>query len=347
MTLRFRAPKILIPVFVAGLAITMFTGNSANADEDLSATCQTVRVPVPSSLSGPADLEISGNLCYSGARVPDTVQLLVHGATYNSSVWDWSQNPQVYSYVHRATSVGYATFAVDRIGHGASSKPPSGTVSIPNGVAGLSEVVKLLRTGGIAGKTFKKVVWVGHSLGAVYAYQYGGQYSGIDAYVLTGSVHFMKPSWLELIQKSLQPAGPDQGYLTTIPGTRTDLFYYQPNADPAVIAQDEATKDTVTGAEVNSGLSLVFVPADQSPTKNIRVPVLVAMGEHDNLVCDDPDGIVCNTTNLANIEKPYFPNAPRLDFQVVAGSGHALSQHTTAVDAHINIQRWLKDSANV
>ncbi len=316
--------------------MTMFAGNSAQADDDLSATCQTVRVPA-------AGLEISGKLCYAGVRVPDTVQLLVHGATYNSGVWDWPQNPQVYSYVRYATNTGYATFAVDRIGHGASSKPPSSAVTIPNGVTALREVVKLLRTGGIGGKTFRKVVWVGHSLGAVHAYEYSGRYDGIDAYVLTGSVHFMKQSWLGLIQKSLQPAGADQGYLTTIPGARQDLFYYKPGADPAVIAQDEATKDTVTGGEVETGLSLVFVPADQSPTKNVNVPVLVAMGEHDNLVCDGPDGIVCNVTNLANIEKPYFPNSPRLDFKVVAGSGHALSQHITAPSAHLEVQRWLRE----
>jgi pimeloyl-ACP methyl ester carboxylesterase len=269
------------------------------------------------------------------------VQLLVHGATYNQIVWDWPQSPATYSYVRAAVTAGYATFSVDRLGQGASIHPPSAAVSVPAGATALHGVVIQLRAGGIGGSRFSKVVWVGHSVGSVLAYEYGGRYDDIDAYALTGSVHFMKQSWLGLTQSNLQPAGPDPGYLTTVPGSRAQLFYYSLTADPAVIARDEATKDTVTGAEFQTGVPLVFVPPDQSPTQRIHVPVLVAIGQHDNVACDGPDGLNCTNAEILRLERPYFPHAPRLDVSVIAGSGHMLSQHLTAPVAHLALVQWM------
>jgi hypothetical protein len=46
------------------------------------------------------------------------------------------------------------------------------------------------------------------------------------------------------------PAGP--GYLTSLPGTRESLFYNPATASPAVVATDEANKDTATAAELAS-----------------------------------------------------------------------------------------------
>jgi len=308
--------------------------------------CQRVTIKVAADPGAPQDLALTGTLCQPGLIQPTTVQLLVHGATYNQAVWDWPHEPDTYSYVRDAVTSGYATFAVDRIGHGGSDKPPSATVTIAAAATALHDVVGKLRAGEIGGRPFSRVVWVGHSLGAVIGYEYGGRFTDVDAYALTGSIHFMKPSWIGLIMSSLQPAGgPDPGYLTTIPGSRSALFYYPPNADPAVVQVDEKLKDTVTGTEVETGLPLVSIPPEQSPTRNIRVPVLVAMGDHDNLACDGPDGLTCTVAEIARVERPYFPNVRLFSALVVAGSGHALSQHRTAPAAHAGVIGWIRGVA--
>ncbi|HEU5471375.1 MAG TPA: alpha/beta fold hydrolase [Actinophytocola sp.] len=291
----------------------------------------------------PESLNLTGTLCRPGLLLPTTVQLLVHGGTYNQSVWDWPQQPDTYSYVRDAVTAGYATFAVDRIGHGGSDKPSSAVVTMGAAATALHDVVTKLRSGQIGGQAFRRVVWVGHSLGAVVGYDYGGRFSDIDAYAMTGSIHFIKQSWLNLIIANTAPVpGPDPGYLTTVPGSRASLFYHQANADPAVIAQDELLKDTVTGPEIETALGLVLVPPAQSPTRNIRVPVLVALGDHDNLVCDGADGIKCVATEIAALERPYFPNASRFATLIVAGSGHMLSQHRTAPVAHAGVIGWIR-----
>jgi pimeloyl-ACP methyl ester carboxylesterase len=332
-------------ILCCSLTIVLTTlGTAIQAGADAAAvvvSCTSVTASVSSVDGGPADLQVSGRLCRPQGLQPRTVQLLVHGATYTKAVWDWPQNPATYSYVQDAVTAGYATFSVDRVGHGASTHPASGNVTIPNAATALHGVVTQLRNGTIAGFAFTKVVWVGHSLGAVIAYDYGGRYDDITAYLMIGSVHFLKQSWLNLIIASLTPTSPDPGYLTTTPGSRTGLFYYAPTADPAVIAQDEALKDTITNAEVNTALPLVTGVSAQSPTQGIDVPVMIAMGQFDNLVCGGPDGMTCTPTALLNLEQPYFPNAPSIGVTVVGNTGHMLSQHPSAPATHALLLVWI------
>ncbi len=329
---RLSIPLCVVPILVA------LGGLPANAVNGV--ICTQVTVPVSSVGTGPPDLNVAGTLCRPDWQTPRTVQLLVHGATYTRLAWDWPQSPSTYSYVQVAATAGYATLSVDRIGHGTSTHPPAANVTIQAGTTALHGVVTALRAGTVGGIAFQKVVWVGHSIGAVHGYDYGGRYTGIDAYVFTGSIHFIKVSWLDLIKNSLQPSS-EPGYFTTIPGVRDDLYYRTAMADPAVIALDESTKDTLTDGEVQTAIALVNVPANQSPTLMINKPVLVFMGEFDNLVCGGPDGITCNQANVRAVEQPYFVNSPRLDVRTISGSGHNLSQHVNAPSPHWTIVNWI------
>lgn len=321
------------------LALTVLAVGPARADAG-EVVCTNLTTTVSSTDGGPANLQLAGTLCRPNWGVPRAVQVLVHGATYNRIVWDWPQNPDLYSYVRAAARFGYATFSVDRIGHGASARPPSASVTISAGATALHGVVTKLRAGSLGGTAFSRVIWAGHSLGAVLAYEYGGRYSDIDAYLLTGSIHFMRPSWLAQIQSNVQPTGSDSGYLTTAPGTRGSLFYHLPTADPAVIAHDEATKDTVTAAEIQTGLPLVNTSPAQSPTRFVTVPVLVAIGQHDNVACGGSDGMTCTVITVTNLERPYFPSASQFTALVIANTGHALSQHTTAASTNGTLLAW-------
>jgi pimeloyl-ACP methyl ester carboxylesterase len=133
------------------------------------------------------------------------VQLLVHGATYNRTYWDWPGSNPSHSYVKAAVAAGYATLAVDRLGAGASSHPPSTKVNVANGATALHHVVEMLRTGQLGGAMFERVVWVGHSLGSVYAWAYATRFGDVDAYVLTGMLHGVKASWIARMPVSVRP----------------------------------------------------------------------------------------------------------------------------------------------
>lgn len=329
----------IVPVLVA------LGGLPANATAINAVICTQVNIPVSSVGTGPPDLNVAGTLCRPDWQVPDTVQLLVHGATYTRALWDWQQQPEIYSYVRPAVEAGYATLAVDRVGHGASTHPPSDSVNVSSGTTALHGVVTKLRAGAVGGIAFEKVLWIGHSMGAIHGWDYGGRYNDIDAYIFMADAHFLKQSWLNLIKDNVQSAGgPDPGYLRTIPGSKDDLFYRTSSANPAVIAQDEATTDTLTDGEVQQAVSLTLMPAAQSPTQQILVPVLVLMGEFDNLVCGPPDGITCTKANVLALELPYFTNSPRVEAITVSGNGHSML-HFNAPAANWAIINWARTVA--
>jgi hypothetical protein len=92
---------------------------------------------------------------------------------------------------------------------------------------------------------------------------------------------------------------------------------------------------------VNSALPLVTVAAASSPTQNIHVPVLVPIGQLDQIACGGPDGMTCTTASILSLEQPYYTHATSLTTQVVSTSGHSLSQHPTAPTAHSGIINWI------
>jgi hypothetical protein len=59
------------------------------------------------------------------------VQLLVHGTTYNRDNWDFGVvDGTRYAYARDVAARGFPTFAMDEIGAGKSSRPPSGKITI-------------------------------------------------------------------------------------------------------------------------------------------------------------------------------------------------------------------------
>jgi hypothetical protein len=72
-----------------------------------------------------------------------------------------------------------------------------------------------------------------------------------------------------------------------------------------VITADEANKDTVTASELSTSLPLSLAPAaDGAPSRQIGVPVLDAVGDHDATYCA-VDGVDCSSaSSVAEVEAP-------------------------------------------
>jgi pimeloyl-ACP methyl ester carboxylesterase len=303
---------VVVAAFAAWIA---FWAPAAAEASPPASTCQAMRAPV--TVPGLSDASVYGELCVpAGGPPPRAVQLLVHGATYTHAYFDWPQERDRYSYVQKALAAGYATFNVDRLGSGQSTHPPSSQVTLSNGAEALHDVISALRSGELGGNAYSRVIWVGHSYGSAYAWIEASAYQDVDAFVLTGLLHSVKPSFLATSTSKLYPAsvdpkfasaGLDPGYLTTVPGSRDDLFYSTPNADPSVIALDEELKDTVTTTELQEGTPLFSSPPpDTAPSRAIRVRTLLVIGDRDNIACGQPDGLDCTQTNVTAQESPYY-----------------------------------------
>jgi pimeloyl-ACP methyl ester carboxylesterase len=314
------------------------------------AHCESFMVPV--AVENVPDARIYGELCVpaSGAP-PTTVQLLVHGTTYNHNYWDWPEDPETHSHVRAALQAGYATFNVDRLGVGQSTKPASQLVTLAATVDTLHQVVTKLRSGAIGNYKFSRVVYFGSSLSTAYGWMEASLHHDIDAFVMTGLLHFTRPTFLGLVQQNLytvcddpvfSKSGIDCGYITNRPGSKAIFFYNLSNADQSVIDTDERLKDVASGVLIEQSVPLVLAqPPVESPSRFIKVPTLVVLGEED-MTAAGSDGIVCTDETVRNAEVPYYPLVPSgIDVHVVPKTGHSLPLHRNGRSTADFIMGWL------
>lgn len=325
-------------------AIAGLSGPASRLASAASIQCTEHVFQVSLGEDEPALHEVVGTLCARGPLEGKTVQLLLSGGSYSRIYWDFPYRPQRYSYVRAATRRGYATLNLDRIGVGDSDRPPGALVDVGAGAFVAHQVVAALRAGEVAGVAFDKVMAVAHSLSWFIAIELAAQYPGeVDGAILTGYLHSLNPAFIDIGLSLFYPATfdarfagqfPGLDYFTTVPGARPTLFYYQPRADPAVIALDEATKDTVALGEFEA-IELV----DDPTSLLIDVPVLIMIGEHDvivcggNVDCGDRDDVRAN-------EEPFFSEDACLEVAVIQNTGHVLNLHESAPVAYARMLAW-------
>lgn len=329
------------------LPLTSLSQGPTPAPPGVVADCRPQTIPVALAPGQPEQYEIFGELCLPLGVNPlavQTVHVAVHGATYSHLYWAWPFQPERYSYADALTQAGYAVFTFDRIGVGRSSRPPSNAVTLDANAFVTHQLIEGLRGGQIGhGTRFQRVVLVGHSLGSSTSLLEASTYHDVDGVVLTGFLHQFYPPWLFLAFTSFYPAnadpkfvgqGLDPGYFTTIPGTRDDLFYYLPNTDPAVVALDEATKETATIGEQNT-LGSALAPA---VSQAVHVPVLLLDGQFDNAFCGP--SLCPDAAAVAQLETPFFSAAACLQTVVIPATGHDLNLHFTAPTTFGAIRTW-------
>jgi pimeloyl-ACP methyl ester carboxylesterase len=349
MILEGSSPMRLLPTLTFSLlaCVALLAGTLAAPQAAASpASCTEIDLPV--SVPTPRET-MHGQLCMPASSAPTTVQLLIPGGTYNRLYWDFPYQPERYSYQRDMANHGYATFAVDQLGTGQSTKPSSAILVSSVEAASIHQVVGHLRAGRVGGVRFDRVILVGHSLGSGVATLEAATYHDVDGVILTGATHQQPPVNLAKIfgtgvhpvtlDPRLSKNGSDPGYITTKPGQREALSYSTRNADPQVIATDEATKDQASLAAIATGEVLGLL----GPTSLlIDVPVLVAVGEKDIVFCGFLARDCSGAEALRQGEAPYFGPAAQLSTYVLPESGHAMALHKNAGEYREATRAWLR-----
>src|SRR5215470_3915351 len=161
-----------------GMTPTVRTAAAQTTATQVAMVCGDYTLSVTLGPGNPNTFHVVGTLCSQGPLAGKTVQLLLHGSTYARYYWDFPYQTTHYSYVRAATSSGYATFNLDRIGNGASDHPDGNLVDMNSNAFVVHQVVKALRTGAVASQSFQKVIVVGHSMGSFTAVNYAGSFPG-------------------------------------------------------------------------------------------------------------------------------------------------------------------------
>lgn len=324
-----------------GSFVVVFVAGSAVASADSSA-CQGADVQVSQTV--PAG-RMHGTLCVPPGG-SSTVMVLVPGATYNHTYWDFPYQPQTYNFRRAMNADGYATFTVDRLGSGDSSHPLSATLSATVQAVAVHDVISSLRAGRIGGSPFPKVIVGGHSLGAAIAIIEAGTFNDDSGVLVTGWSHFLNQVNIAGLFTTMYPAdldpkfardGYDSGYLTTRPGERARYFYAPQTTDPNVVAEDDATKDVLSPTEAADAIGV----AGATPYSGlIKAPVLVADGQRDALVCTPAIGNCANAQALRSTEAPDFVSSSCLRTYVLANSGHDINLATDAPQYQRVVAEW-------
>lgn len=261
---------------------------------------------------------------------------MVPGGTYDHRYWDFPYQNERYSYLKYAAERGYSGLAIDPIGTGQSSHPLSALLNLDVNAYTVHQIVQKLRSGTIEGRQFDKVMLVGHSYGSFTSWVEAAKYKDVDAVLDTGALHGINPVGAAQIAANLsQPAaldprfrGYDLGYLTTWPGTRGGFFYNAMNADPQVIATDEATKAPFAATE----LATFPTPIVLGTTSQIDVPVLVVAGQKDVIFCGLTADDCSTSASLLQSEAPHFAPEACLRAYSLPEAGHDVNLHLNGRD---------------
>jgi pimeloyl-ACP methyl ester carboxylesterase len=284
-----------------------------------------VSVPVR-FMGGTGQLAGTLSIPAGGAR---TVQLLVHGYSYSRYYWDFPVQAETYSYVRRATEAGYATLAIDRLGDGASTRPPARRLTWGNAAVTVAAAVSALRNGSL-GPAFENVVLAGHSYGSVTSYLVAARHPGVTALIATGAAHRVNFARMtQLILNSPPVRGNAAGYTTTRRDWR-GFLYNEVNADPEVIAADERLKQTAGVLEIPSALPYLV----NGVSRTTNIPVLTVIGDADQLFASWGAADCSSDAALAAFERRFYGPAATVEAMVIPGGGHDINLERTAPKAY-------------
>jgi pimeloyl-ACP methyl ester carboxylesterase len=330
----FCALAFVAPIALAGApAAAQNLGNSIKVD----------RLEFAVTLPDGSPQTIVGYLYYHGSFQGRPLQVLVHGATYNHTYWDFPEvNGEAYSYARymAAPERKYAVLAIDQLAAGESSKPADGLgVTLFETATALKQVIDQMRSGeNPVGHAFSRIVLVGHSAGSINAIFVQSVWRSADALVVTAARHTTSFPFSPGIQAVLPfvPLLASLSYFALPPDLRALLFYYPPGADPAVIAADNASADLWTGGQVTSTFAAFLYPLaapEIDGVSQVTGPVLIQLGEFDALF---PAGNDASETALWSSTTPAV--------QTIRGIGHNFNLHLNRRESWDGIATWLAAS---
>ena len=286
------------------------------------------RVVFPVTLSDGNDYSVVGYLYRegNGAHRGGTLQVLIHGASYDHRYWDVpSFNDHDYSYARFMAKNGFPVLAIDLLGAGESSRPQGDFLNMAETASSIHQVLASVRT-----SQHGKLALVGHSNGSILSVFVQATYHDADALVLTGWEHTAHPFPFD--PAALAPLF-QFPYITIPDFVRGFLLYYPPGADPAVMAYDLSyLSTTISRGQFGDLFGVLTFPVTDR-VADVTGPVLVALADQDLIA----------PAVFAAAEAGFFGHASSVTVRTLADTGHAFNLHLSNQTGWTLIRDWLRD----
>ena len=273
----------------------------------------------------------------------NTLQILIHGITYNSTMWSGFGFGDRYNWHVHANNQGYHTLAIDRIGHGLNSRAydPTSIVQTQLHIEAHHQLVTTLRSGNARGnnilnRAFSKIILVGHSYGSGLIAAQSRLYpsdaeilvlTGFSTYTSGGAVRQEFASAVTQYPDRFLPASPTipyhYGYIVFKNKADRDAFYLDGHHDPAIANHDFAWQDILSTGEFASSGSIWL------PARDYAGKVLIVTGVHDSEFCRPP-AEECEAI-LVGTGAGMFPSASAFAYFAPRDAGHDLTLHYGAM----------------
>ncbi|PMD19374.1 hypothetical protein NA56DRAFT_705542 [Hyaloscypha hepaticicola] len=272
----------------------------------------------------------------------NTLQVLLHGATYTKAYWFGLYYNVQNSWVSYAANQGYATLTIDRLGNDPTPDYRSCTLWQP------SSTRAILRA------KFDKIIAAGHSLGSIVVNTLNWRYpSDADGTVLTGYAT-VDPLQLAgiFLEAGLAPViGLPIGYLEiTSYSDWLWLFYSEGLYDPGLESYDWNHRGTAALGEL-AGAAFASQTADQ-----YTGPVLIMTGLHDAVFCSTltldigipllglggPQTCDTGAGGAVPVTANLYPYARSVEFYYPDG-GHCWHLHYAAEDGFAAAHEWMQN----
>jgi pimeloyl-ACP methyl ester carboxylesterase len=275
--------------------------------------------------------------------------LYAHGLSYGEFFWRFegtATDPvSGYDYAVEQARHGLVSITIDRLGYGASGKPPGKKVCLGSEADYLHQIVGELRAGTYdagAGTPprFARLALAGHSLGGYMAEDEAYSFGGIDALMLFGFADLPTgvPTYLDFVPTTLICAGPGQpptgatsplGYAYF---GQTDADFQRAHlhdVDPTVARAVTALRTRDPCGDTGSALSTALVNA--LDLFRVKVPVLLVGGANDALF----------PPPAQQLQRLLFTGSKDVTQITLPDTGHAVTLGRTAPLFRSTVARWL------
>ncbi|KAK3349192.1 Alpha/Beta hydrolase protein [Lasiosphaeria hispida] len=296
---------------------------------------------------------IMGTYCVPSNQTAskNVLQVLVHGITYGKDYWAGLGFADEFNWHLAANARGYATLAIDRLGHGENPQRPDplAVVQPQMHVEVLHQLIAAVRTQSplsppsVLGRAYDKVVWVGHSYGSFLGSTIARQFpADADAMVLMGFsttenfTDVLTAAWTAAAHHAPADGNLPTGYLTLASEAGRAAVFYAGEFDPALPPLDFAREDTITDGEGAA------IPVLLEPAPGFTKPVFVATGAQDVFFCNFGSVAECET-KLAKSRPDFFPDVSEANFGIFAPdkTGHDIHLHFSAPRTYAAVHDFL------
>lgn len=288
------------------------------------------RFPIP--IDGAPDTHFAGFLYESApSSRRNVLQVAAHGTSYDHRYWDAGViNGNDYSYVRFMNQHGFDVLALDLPGVGASDAPPDGAFTVRAVGHALSSLINSLRgSDAVLGREFERVISIGHSLGSTIGVFAEANWPAADALIVTATGHYPlrpKNSWKPGQREALF-ADP----YALVPPELRFKFYYQPQADPEVIAFDNETLRTRIPSQLWSDCVDLSNDPVAAGVADVKCPVYIQLGEHDSTL----------PARYADEERACYKSAAEVIVDPLSDIGHDFNLHLNRASSWQGILAYL------